>query len=62
MPQTYLIDRDLAERYAVSRVSIWRWAQQGVLPKPIRVGANCTRWRADEIEGFEARKAAEREG
>lgn len=51
----YFSDVDLSRRYAVSRVTVWRWAGQGILPKPIRIGPNCTRWRADEVEAAEAK-------
>lgn len=57
----YATDVELARRFAVSRVTIWRWSGQGQFPKPVRLGANCTRWRIAEIEQWEAaRLAAER--
>ena len=31
-------DRQIAARYGVSRVTIWRWANKGLIPKPRKVG------------------------
>lgn len=53
----YLSDLDLAARYAVSRVTIWRWAQRGHFPRPVRLGPNCTRWRSSDVEAWEAERA-----
>ena len=50
-------DTDLARRYSVSRASIWRWSKEGIIPKPQKLGPNCTRWRlagvVDALEGEE---------
>lgn len=46
----YLTDRQLAERYNVSRSTIWRWVQQGRLPQPNRISAGTTRFCAEAIE------------
>lgn len=54
---TYLTDRQLAERYGVSRVTIWRWARSGRLPAPVRLGANTTRWRSDAVAEAERQAA-----
>ncbi|HSH84969.1 MAG TPA: helix-turn-helix domain-containing protein [Guyparkeria sp.] len=49
----YLSDKQVAERYAVSRPTVWRWTAEGKLPKPIRLSPGCTRWRLDMLQGFE---------
>lgn len=49
----YLTDKQVAERYAVSRPTVWRWTAEGRLPKPIRLSPCCTRWRLDALEAFE---------
>lgn len=57
--QTYLTDRQVAERLSVSKPTVWRWVN--VLPdfpQPIKLGPNTTRWRLDDIEAWEARRAA----
>lgn len=53
-PETYLPDSYLSKRYSVSRNTIWRWTRDGRLPKPVKLGPGCTRWRLSEIEKFEA--------
>jgi len=50
----YWSDKDLSERYAVTRITVWRWAREGTLPKPIKLSANTTRWRLSDLESFEA--------
>jgi prophage regulatory protein len=50
----YLSDKDLSERYAVTRITVWRWAREGTLPKPIKLSVNTTRWRLSDLESFEA--------
>ena len=52
----WLSDRDLAQRYAVSRITVWRWARGGVIPKPKKLGPNTSRWSAAEIEQHDQRK------
>lgn len=51
----WLSDRDLALRYSVSRITIWRWARAGNIPKPRKLAANTSRWSADEIEAHDQR-------
>ena len=53
-------DLELAERYRVSRITIWRWARDGHLPKPVRLSPGATRWALDEIEEHDARLKARR--
>lgn len=56
----YLSDKQLAERYATSRSSIWRWSAKGILPAPVQITPGCTRWRADEIEQRDVAREAGR--
>lgn len=51
---TWLSDRDLADRYAVSRMTIWRWARKGIIPAGKKIGPNTTRWSAAEIQAHDA--------
>lgn len=57
----YLADRDLAARYRVSRVTVWRWCRQGLLPTPIKLSAQCSRWLFSEVEAYEQRLLAGRQ-
>ena len=51
----WLSVKHLAARYDVSDVSIWRWTKSGRLPQPHRIGPNCIRYCADEVEQHEQR-------
>ena len=44
-----LTDTEMAQLYRVSRATIWRWAKDGIIPKPHKVGANTTRWNGAEV-------------
>lgn len=50
----YLSDKELSERYSVSRATIWRWVKEGHFPAPIKIAANSTRWKLSDIEQMEA--------
>lgn len=54
--QRYASDAQLAERYGVSRSTIWRWTAAGHLPPPVQLSPGTTRWELDEIERHEASK------
>lgn len=57
----YLTDKQTALRFSVSRQSIWRWANAGSFPKPIKLSEGTARWRVADLEKFEAEKAAGQE-
>jgi predicted DNA-binding transcriptional regulator AlpA len=55
----FLTDRHVAERYAVHRMTVWRWVRcDATFPKPVRLSDQCSRWRLAELERWEAAKAA----
>lgn len=54
MPTTFLSDKQLADRFAVTRQTIWRWTRTSDFPAPVRLTRGCTRWRASDIEAWEA--------
>lgn len=54
MQQKYIPDTAVAERYGISRVTVWRWVAAGRLPKPVRLSPGCTRWSLAELEAAEA--------
>jgi prophage regulatory protein len=60
--QEFYSDLDLAIRYSVARVTIWRWARGGKFPKHIKLGENCSRWPRAEVEQWEAARAAQVSG
>jgi len=57
--QQYFSDQDLAERYGVSRLTVWRWVREGRFPAPVKLGPNCSRWTGADMEQWEASRAAE---
>ena len=58
MTARYISAVQLAERYGVNRSTIWRWTRKQRLPKPEKISEQCTRWRLDEIEKLDAKRAA----
>lgn len=61
MPETYLSDRQLGERYSVHHLTPRRWASEDpTFPKPVKLSPGCTRWRLSEIEAWEVAKASTR--
>jgi len=54
----WLSDLQLAQRYGVSRVTIWRWAKEGRIPSPRKIGPNTTRWSRAELDALDARMMA----
>ncbi len=51
---TYVTDAALAERFQLSRATIWRWAQSRRFPDPIKLAAGCTRWRLADVVQWES--------
>jgi len=51
----YLSDRALAQRYEVSRATIWRWNKERHLPQPIKLNGS-TRWKLSDLEAWEAKQ------
>lgn len=60
--QTYLTDIQLAERFRVSRATIWRWSAHGIFPRPIKLGPAATRWRQSDVLAWEREREAARAG
>ncbi|WP_298220755.1 AlpA family transcriptional regulator [Halothiobacillus sp.] len=53
-PQTvFFSDKALAERYQVTRQTIWRWVRENRLAKPVKLAAGSTRWTQAAVEKFE---------
>jgi prophage regulatory protein len=50
----YLSVDQVAQRFGVSKDSIWRWKRNGEFPKPYKLGGS-TRWRLSDIEDWESR-------
>jgi prophage regulatory protein len=56
--KNFLSDIDLAERYGISRATVWRWSTAGRLPPPVRLGEATTRWHLDAVIEREKQLAA----
>lgn len=55
----FLSDQQLADRFAVSRVTVWRWARNdAAFPQPLKLSPGCSRWRLTDIERWEDQRAA----
>jgi len=46
----YLRVKSVAKQLDVSEATVWRFVQQNILPKPIKLSARTTVWRADDID------------
>jgi predicted DNA-binding transcriptional regulator AlpA len=58
MPETYLADVKVAQRYGVHRTTPWRWLKSDpTFPKPIALSPGCTRWKLSDIEAWENARA-----
>ncbi|MEW6647828.1 MAG: AlpA family phage regulatory protein [Pseudomonadota bacterium] len=53
---TYISDRQIAERFSISRSTLWRWVAQGNFPAPFHLSPGCTRWRLSCVEAWEAER------
>lgn len=54
--EAFLSDYKVAERYDISRITVWRWSGQGRFPKPVRLSENCTRWRLSDVLDWESKQ------
>jgi prophage regulatory protein len=58
MPEVYLSDRQIGERFGVHHLTPRRWVREDpTFPRPVKFSPGCTRWRLSEIEAWEALKA-----
>jgi len=51
--ERYLKDTEVAERFGISRQTVWKRVNQGHLPAPVKVPPNSTRWRLSSLLAFE---------
>lgn len=49
----YARDIEIANRYDVTRQSIWRWVRTANFPKPVKLSPGCTRWRIADVIRWE---------
>ena len=52
--ERFLTDVAVAERYRVSRQTVWRWAKQmAEFPAPVNLSPGTSRWRLSDLLHFE---------
>jgi excisionase family DNA binding protein len=62
LSQDYYTTRDLAELLHLTQTTVRHLAEQGLLPRPIRLGRNVLRWRRDAIRRFLESREAGKDG
>ncbi|SDY75605.1 helix-turn-helix transcriptional regulator [Citreimonas salinaria] len=53
-------DRDAAELLGCGRSTLWRWAAEGIIPKPLKIGG-MSRWKLSDLQAVIAKAEAQRE-
>jgi predicted DNA-binding transcriptional regulator AlpA len=46
----YVRAKQIAKDKSISISTVWRWAREGILPKPIKLTSRTTVWRAVEVD------------
>ena len=49
MQDELIRDEEVAKRLSCGKSTVWRWASEGIIPKPIKIGG-ASRWRRSEID------------
>lgn len=58
----YVTDLHAARFIGTTQKSIWVWSKMGKFPAPIKVSANITRWRAEEVRAYLDERSSARIG
>lgn len=58
--KVWLTDRQVAARYSVDRVTVYRWVNSFGLPAGVNLTPGTTRWLLSDIEAWETAKLAEK--
>lgn len=57
MADIFLSDKQIMERYEISRNTVWRWVRERPdMPRPFKLTPGCTRWRLADLEKWESSK------
>lgn len=56
-----LTQDEVAERYRISKQSLWRWRKAGAIPEPLIVGGKAVRWPLQVLLDWEAKGCPRRE-
>ncbi len=52
----YIRAKALAPMMGIAVVTLWRWAATGKFPKPVKLGARATAWKAEDVRRWMASK------
>ena len=52
---------EIAQRFNVNRVTVWRWVKSGVFPRPMKITYRHATWPMSVIEAWEQERLAARE-
>ncbi len=50
---------ELSDLLGISKVTLWRWRKEGMLPVPILLGNRVVAWREDDINAWLNERANE---
>jgi predicted DNA-binding transcriptional regulator AlpA len=57
MKSIFLSKKDVARKFNISPSTVFRWANDGIIPPPIRLGPNTICWDENELnEAIEEKK------
>ena len=62
MSKFILRAKDVVELVGVSKNTIHNWINQGIFPKPIKLGPRAVGWRSEQIEDWLHERAKLEEG
>ena len=49
MKSIFLSKKEVARKFNISPSTVFRWAKDGIIPPPIRLGPNTTSWDENEL-------------
>ena len=61
-PDKLLSAVEVADILGVSKTTVWQRVKDGNLPKPMKFGARCSRWRTSTINAVIEQAEAEAQG
>jgi prophage regulatory protein len=57
----FLKEKDVRQRVALSRTTIWRQVQAGTFPRPVRVGECAIAWIESEVDAWMKQRVKDRD-
>src|SRR4051812_39612136 len=58
-PKPMMRPSKVAMLLGVHRATVWRWAQEGNFPKPVKLGRGVAAWYEEDVIAFQRRRQAE---